>query len=202
MEIYSHLLLARVNVTNVAANGPIGLASATVDIAACVAVPQTTVGRILTLPTPTDFRDGRQIVVTNTGDTPFSMHGRVVPRREQALFGYQDGNWCPLVNGADQLLVITGSTTLTMGIQKVIIDNTISAVTVTLPDPAVALRGARVSMSRAPFSTGGITVNVTGPGQVQALSGTFGATTSIAAHSATGAGLGIEFWSDGSNWYR
>lgn len=48
---------------------------------------------------------------------------------------------------------------------------------------------------------GTITINP-GGGQIQALNGNLVATTTIGLHSATGGGVDIQFWSNGTNWYR
>jgi hypothetical protein len=63
---------------------------------------------------------------------------------------------------------------------------------ITLPN-ALTCIGREYVMSRYANSTGTITVQGSGGNQIQALAGTVGATTTLGAHSASGAGLGHRF---------
>lgn len=98
------------------------------------------------------------------------------------------------------LLIAVGSGTVPATAAKIIVQNGAAAVTLTLPAPAT-MTGKSISFSRAAGSTGAITI-LPGAGQIQALNGTMGATTTLGAHSAAGAGLDIQFWSTGTNWHR
>ena len=99
-----------------------------------------------------------------------------------------------------QLQVITATGAVSPNVVKVIVSNGATAITITLP-PHVAGKSRMVSLSRGAGSTGGITVRgVTG--NIQALAGAWALTTTMGLHSAAGAGVDIQFWSDGTNWYR
>ena len=98
------------------------------------------------------------------------------------------------------VLTTATSTTLTGTSSKIILNNAALNITITLPNAASCI-GRTYSFTRAATSTGTVTVTPLA-GQIQSLAGTMGATTSIGAHSATGGGVDIQFWSDGTNWYR
>ena len=93
MEINSYLLRERVNVGNFAAGGVIGTAAATVDIISDIGVAQTTVGQTLTLPTPTDPRNGRSVSVANAGTVPFVMNGISIGPGSFSTFEWHGTTW-------------------------------------------------------------------------------------------------------------
>lgn len=90
----------------------------------------------------------------------------------------------------------TGSVTETDHTVYVVNDST--AVTQTLPDPST-VSGRIYVIARGTGSTGTITINP-GSGQIEALAGTLGTTTSLAALGSLGAK--VTFQSDGTNWRR
>lgn len=98
------------------------------------------------------------------------------------------------------VLTTAVSTTLTVQQTKIILNNAAANITITLPAPATC-PGRMYSFTRNAASTGTVTITPAA-GQVQALVGTLGATTTIGLHSAAGGGVDIQFWSDGTNWYR
>jgi len=98
------------------------------------------------------------------------------------------------------ITTMTATGTVPNTVYKVIAANGATNVTFTLPSP-VGRAGRVISITRAAGSIGTITV-LPGAGLIQALAGTLGATTTIAGHGAAGQGLNINFWSDGTNWYR
>ena len=106
------------------------------------------------------------------------------------------------VGGAVSLGIttITATGALPVGATKFILNNAAAAIIITMPDPSL-YTGRFVSFTRNAISTGTVTLSAS-VGQIQALSGTLGATTTIGAHSATGGGVDIDFFSDGVNWYR
>lgn len=106
------------------------------------------------------------------------------------------------VNGSISTGTVTVTTTGAVPdtVERVIVNNGATAITLTLPSP-VGRAGRHIVFSRAAGSTGTVTINP-GGGTIQSLAGTMGATTTLAAHSAAGAGLDINFRSDGTNWYR
>lgn len=98
------------------------------------------------------------------------------------------------INGSESgsITNITTTTTLNATHHKVLVSNGATNITITLPDALTCL-GREYVISRAAGSTGSITVQGTGTNTIQAVSGTTGATTSIALHSLTGGGLNIRF---------
>ena len=92
---------------------------------------------------------------------------------------------------AETVTVITATTTLNETHNKILLQNGATAITITLPNALTCL-GRKYEFSRYAGSTGGVTI-LPGGGQIQALNGTTGATTSIGLHSATGRGLRHSF---------
>lgn len=84
---------------------------------------------------------------------------------------------------------------------KIILSNGGTNITITPPDPTTC-RGRLMSFSRNASSTGTVTINPVGSNNIQNLDGTVTNTTTIPLHSAAGAGVNIQFWSDGAIWYR
>ncbi len=93
---------------------------------------------------------------------------------------------------------ISATTTLTTSDDMVFITNGATAITVTMPTP-VGNAGVQITLVRSIGSTGTITVTP-GAGQIEALNGTLGATTSLAARGVYG-GSAV-FVSNGTNWLR
>ncbi len=91
----------------------------------------------------------------------------------------------------ETVTVITATTTLNETHNKILLQNGATAITITLPNALTCL-GRKYEFSRYAGSTGGVTILPSG-GQIQALNGTVGATTSIGAHSAAGLGLRHSF---------
>lgn len=92
MEINSYLLRERINLGNLAA-GPIGTAAATVDIVADIGIAQTTAGVVLSLPNPTDTRNGRSVSVANSGSTSFTVNGINIGVGNFSTFEWHNGTW-------------------------------------------------------------------------------------------------------------
>ena len=93
---------------------------------------------------------------------------------------------------ASSVTNITGTTTLNVTHNKILVSNGATNITITLPDALTCL-GREYVFSRAAGSTGSITIIGGAGNQIQALAGTVGATTSIRLHSATGGGLRHSF---------
>lgn len=91
MEHNSYLLEEQVEIS-VAADGPIGTAANTVDIAHHFGVT-TTADRTLTLPNPTINRDGWSAIVTNEGNFEIQMYGILIEPNEFARFIYDNNVW-------------------------------------------------------------------------------------------------------------
>ena len=92
---------------------------------------------------------------------------------------------------SETVTVITATTTLNETHNKILLQNGATAITITLPNALTCL-GRKYEFSRYAGSTGGVTI-LPGGGQIQALNGTTGATTSIGLHSAAGLGLRHSF---------
>ncbi|MES2862590.1 MAG: hypothetical protein V4666_00575 [Bacteroidota bacterium] len=105
--------------------------------------------------------------------------------------------------GVIRVTVGAGNVTYTVPstISKLVLDASgASTLTVELPDPTTCT-GRLISVSRG-TGTKTITIDPIGANNIQNLDGTITNTTSLPAHSAAGAGINIQFWSDGVNWYR
>lgn len=96
------------------------------------------------------------------------------------------------------LNVATTSLTLTAAMHTVSVNNAAANVTITLPTPA-GVGGRIYVIKRDTGSIGAVTV-ATAAGTVQALSGTFGATTTLSAAGLYG--QHVHFQSDGVKWHR
>lgn len=106
------------------------------------------------------------------------------------------------VNGslAIKTASISSTSTLANDVCKVFLSNGGTNITITLPDPATCI-GRLISFTRFGSSSGTVTLTPI-VGGIQNLDGTIVASTTIGTHSATGGGVNIQFWSNGSNWYR
>ena len=93
---------------------------------------------------------------------------------------------------------VSTTTTLTLNDDVVFITNGATAITITLPTP-VGNSGQSFSLVRSIGSTGAITI-LPGAGQIEALAGTLGASTSLAALGVYGGAS--TFVSNGTNWLR
>lgn len=105
------------------------------------------------------------------------------------------------VNGglATEVRTVTVSGALSVTDHVCLINNGAAAFTATLP-AAASFQGRHIIVKRIDnTSTGAITINTAG-GSVQALAGTLGATTSLAAIGTYG--QAAHFISNGTNWYR
>lgn len=118
-----------------------------------------------------------------------------------ALFVYDglSARWrmlnAPLI--VDTVIIATTQTLPIANRLHVILNNGATNITLTLPSTF----GNCYRFSRNSTSTGTVTLQGSA-GQIQALNGTIGATTSLGIHSATGAGLNHNFTFDGTNWMR
>ena len=105
------------------------------------------------------------------------------------------------VNGglATEVRTVTVSGALVVSDHVCLINNGAAAFTATLP-AAASFTGRHIIIKRLDnTSTGTVTINTAG-GQVQALAGTLGATTSLSAIGTYG--QAAHFVSNGTNWYR
>jgi hypothetical protein len=90
--------LAVVSLSNFTAAGSIGTAAATVDIAGCIIIPQTTAGNLLlTLPAPTAGTKVRNLKVLNSGTQSFQVQNVGIPANSFREFSWnsQSSVWQP-----------------------------------------------------------------------------------------------------------
>ena len=87
------LILGTVPLANFTANGALGTAVATVDIAPCFAIAQTTVGITLTIPTPTIAAVGLTIKIVNTGSAALTVAGVSIGANQSTEFTYSGTAW-------------------------------------------------------------------------------------------------------------
>jgi hypothetical protein len=92
----------------------------------------------------------------------------------------------------------TTSTTVTSTDYTINCQNGAAAITIALPTP-VGITGRIYIVKRDAGSTGAVTI-LPGAGQIQSISGAFGANTTLAALGIYGQSL--MFQSDGTNWHR
>lgn len=92
MEHNSYLLEEQLPVS-VGASGPVGTAAATVDIVHHLGVTATAASLVLTLPAPTDGRDGWSAMITNAGTNPFEIYGVTLEPDEFTRFMWSGGVW-------------------------------------------------------------------------------------------------------------
>ena len=100
-------------------------------------------------------------------------------------------------NAQLSIIAVTATGLIPDYTDKVIIKNGATAIMLAMPR-----NSERLSFSRAAGSTGAITLIVQTGKKIQSLNGTAGATTTIAAHSAAGAGVQVDFWLFDDIWYR
>lgn len=142
------------------------------------------------------------IFSTGKATTPFFNERMRLTNAGKLGIGTTSPNSTLNVNGsfAVKLASINSTSTLPDDVCKVMLSNGGTNITITLPDPTTCT-GRMLSFSRFSSSTGTITLSPSA-GSIQNLDGTLSASTTIAAHSATGGGVNIQFWSNGTNWYR
>ncbi len=92
MEVNSYLLRNAISVS-LSASGPIGTAAATVDVVSNARVRTSAAGLDVTLPVPSDTRDGRTFVVMNAGAENFTFYGATVAPDEYAEAYFDGGVW-------------------------------------------------------------------------------------------------------------
>jgi hypothetical protein len=101
MQINDNIGLATIAQANFAANGAIGTAAATVDIASSFVVTQTTAGISVTLPSPTDTTAGLELNYINSGASTQSITvgGLVLTPGTMASFRWDGTAWASLSVG-------------------------------------------------------------------------------------------------------
>lgn len=98
-----------------------------------------------------------------------------------------------------RITTINTTATLTIENSLVKVANGATAVTLTMPT-AIGNNGALIYTGRSQLSTGTITINAQSGQQIEALNGTLGTSTSLAAIGSFGGR--VIFISNGANWLR
>lgn len=105
LDVSGAQVLRSVNVGNRAANGAIGTAAATVDIASTILVPQTTQNIIATIPNPTNAQAGRILAVVNNGTAQIKVQGVYINPGQGASFEWTGASWALIGEAPDYLNV-------------------------------------------------------------------------------------------------
>lgn len=100
LDVNGAEVLRAIALTNFTANGAIGTAPATVDVASTLNIPQTTAGITLTIPAPTIGVAGRMLLVNNTGNTNVTVGGKVIAPATGILYSWSGAAWIPYVQAA------------------------------------------------------------------------------------------------------
>jgi hypothetical protein len=106
MIINDTLKVSTIAIANVAANGPIGTAATTVDIASSFTINQTTAAIALTIPAPTDATAGDRITVGNIGTVPVTVAGVSLISGEFAEWVWSGTAWLFMDGGRNAGAVI------------------------------------------------------------------------------------------------
>ena len=102
MQVNDNLRLVPIVLANFAANGAIGTAAATVDVASVFVVLQTTSNVTLTIPAPTSGAIGVVTFVINTGTATLTVENCGIPPNKTAKFIFGGASWAgAALNGAD-----------------------------------------------------------------------------------------------------
>lgn len=154
---------------------------------------------------------GNRPITFSTDPTELYLEKMVIAADGRVGINTNPTNTTPPVQPTSTLQVIgsfaigiwsIGSTyTLDGDEAKVILTNGATNITITLHDPTTC-EGRMISFARSASSTGTVTINPAGSNNIQNLDGTISETTTIPLHSAAGAGVNVQFWSNGINWYR
>ena len=90
-------ILGTLSLANFTANGTLGVASATVDVAPCFAIAQTTGGITLTIPSPTTLTPGAHICIINTGTVAITVTSTLIGVSQSTRFVWSGTIWTALV---------------------------------------------------------------------------------------------------------
>lgn len=102
MIISNTLNVVELAVANIAANGPIGTAATTVDVASAFAIKQTAAGIAITVPSPTVATPAGQLIfVSNVGTAQFTIGGATVRPGNGTILQWSGAAWIPLADVAN-----------------------------------------------------------------------------------------------------
>lgn len=95
IDVQSALILRPVTIADLAANGAVGTAAATVDVASTLVLSQATANIALTLPNPTNAQAGRMLFVTHNGTAATTVASRTISPGETLSFIWDGNTWNP-----------------------------------------------------------------------------------------------------------
>ena len=189
-----HNINGTLNINNAITNTPLVLgnflAGGTIATAATLAsysyvtISQTTANVSLLLPTMGAGDVNKLLYVENKGSVAviLDLINYILPNKG-ILFRWNATGWVSYEDNSRTPLIATATSSILLGYKDVICQNGATNITLTLPDPSICV-GQKVSFTRDPGSTGTVTITNSGTARIQALNGTVGATTSIAAFGA------------------
>lgn len=151
------------------------------------------------------INDSKQFAFTTTAGTTSTQLGATTTIANYSNTGVVIGGGTAATSTLDvvgsfslPVLIVNATTTITSTNCSIECNNGATNITLTLPAPTTC-RGRIYMVHRNAGSTGTVTINP-GGGQIQALAGTLGATTTISALGSYG--QHVWFQSDGTNWLR
>lgn len=98
LDITGAQVLRPIALADFAANAAIGAAAATVDVTSHITLSQTTAGRTLTIPAPTNTQAGRLLIVESlaASTVPVTVGGQVIQPSTGVPFVWSGAAWVPL----------------------------------------------------------------------------------------------------------
>lgn len=175
--------IAPVQIANLTVGGNVATQSV-IASTALIFINQTTPNISLSLPALTALDASKLLFVQNSGTVSVQMNltDVILPNRG-LLYRWTGSVWQSFNYDGEFPLIATTTATLPTTYKTVICQNGATNITLTLPDPSLYV-GKIMNFTRDPASTGTITLTNSGTARIQALAGTVGATTTIAALGA------------------
>lgn len=96
LDVSGAVVFRPVSLADFAANGAVGTAAATVDMASTLHIAQATASIVLTLPAPTNAQGGRVLTVVNTGTVAVTVGGEVISAGKGQAFEWDGTVWRPV----------------------------------------------------------------------------------------------------------
>jgi hypothetical protein len=110
LDVGGAQILRPVIVADLAANGAVGTALATVDITSTLVLSQTTAGISMTLPNPTNPQAGRILYVTHNGTVATIVAGQILNPGYTLEFIWDGNSWNPIPSPASLAWLLLGNT--------------------------------------------------------------------------------------------
>jgi hypothetical protein len=120
MQIHQELRYSTVLLGDFASGGVVGTSNVTVDAVPAISISQSTVSKVLSLPSPVDATHSLLTQVNNIGTASFVMHGTTVESKSSAFFIFTNGSWQSIATKSTDLwldrgmpnALLTGSATV------------------------------------------------------------------------------------------